>query len=108
MLVPKLLAQLLPAAATLTSFYVVPAGSRSTAARLFVCNAAPLATTFHVAVAPSGDPDAPKHYLYYDAALAANETRNLELDLRLCAGDLLRVYTPAANVSFNLFGTEEI
>jgi len=108
MLIPKLLAQLLPAAATLTSFYSVPAGSRSTAARLFVCNAAPLATTFRLSVAEAGAVDAAKQYLYYDAPLAANETRNIELDLRLSPADLLRVYTPGANVSFNLFGTEEI
>ena len=108
MLIPKLLAQALPPAATLTAFYTVPAGSRGKAARIFICNTAPLATTFRFSVAPGGEPDNPKHYLYYDSPLAANETRNIELDLLLSAGDLLRLYTPGANVSFNLFGVEEI
>jgi hypothetical protein len=108
MTIPKLLAQLLPAAATLTSFYAVLAGARTYAHRLFICNAAAAATTFRVSVAPAAEPDAAKHYLFYDAALAANETKNLELDLRLSSTDLIRIYTPGANVSFNLFGTEEI
>jgi hypothetical protein len=105
--VPKLLAQIVPAAATLTAFYTVPASSRCHGHKLFVCNAAAVATTFRIAVAPNSEPDGPKHYLYYDAALAGNETKTLELDLRLSANDLIRVYTPAANVSFNLFGTEQ-
>jgi hypothetical protein len=108
MTIPKLLAQLLPTAATLTAFYTVPSGGRTHAHKLFICNAAAAATTFRVSVAPGGEADAAKHYLYYDAALAGNETKNLELDARLLAGDVVRVYTPGANVAFNLFGTEEI
>jgi len=106
--IPKLLAQSLPAATTLTVFYTVPAGSRSHAHKLFVCNAAAAATTFRVSVAPLGEVDAAKHYLYYDTALAANETKLLELDLRLSPTDLIRIFTAGANVSFNLFGTEAI
>ena len=105
--IPKLLAQTLPTAATLTNFYAVPAGLRCTATRLFACNTTAGATTFRLAVAPNAEPDALKHYLYYDTALAANETKNLELDLRLSAADLLRIYTPGVNVSFTLFGIEE-
>jgi hypothetical protein len=108
MTIPKLLAQALPTAATLTVFYAVPASSRSHAHKLFVCNAAAAATTFRVSVAPLGEVDAAKHYLYYDAPLAANETKLLEVDLRLCPTDLIRIYTAGANVSFNLFGTETI
>ena len=108
MQIPKLLAQSLPTATTLTVFYTVPAGTRAHGQTLFICNAAAVATTFRVSVAPASAPDAPKHYLFYDAALAANETKLLELDLRLSATDLIRIYTPGANVSFNLFGTEEI
>ena len=29
------------------------------------------------------------------------------VDLRLSANDVIRIYTPGANVSFNLFGTED-
>ena len=108
MTIPKLLAQSLPTAATLTAFYTVPASGRTYAHKLFVCNAAAGATTFRVSVAPSGEVDAAKHYLYYDAALAANETKALELDARLSSTDVVRIYTAGANVSFNLFGTEEI
>jgi len=105
---PKLLAQALPAATTLTAFYTVPANARCRAETLFICNAAGAATTFRVSVAPLAAPDAAKQYIYYDAPLAANETKLLELNLRLSATDLIRIYTPGANVSFNLFGTEEV
>jgi hypothetical protein len=108
MTIPKLLAQLVPAATTLTALYTVPTGGRCRAPRLFVCNTAAVATTFRVSVAPNGEPDALKHYLYYDTALAANETKNVDIDLRLSAADVVRVYTPGAGVAFNLFGTEEI
>lgn len=108
MTIPKLLAQALPAAATLTPLYTAPAGGRTYGRRLFVCNTAAAATTFRVSVAPGGEPDAAKHYLYYDAALAANETKALEVNLRLSAADVVRIYTAGAAVTFNLFGTEEI
>jgi hypothetical protein len=108
MTIPKLLAQLIPSAATLTAFYTVPAGSRCTAATFFICNRNAAATTFRIAVAPKGDPDATQHYLYYDSALAGNETKLLEVQLRLTETDVVRVYAPAANVAFSLFGTEEV
>ena len=108
MTIPKLLAQLIPSASTLTAFYATPAGARCTAAKLFVCNRDAAATTFRIAVAPKSETDATRHYLYYDTALAGNETKALELELRLSETDLIRIYTPGANVAFNLFGTEEI
>ena len=58
-------------------------------------------------MAPAGETAANKHYIFYDDALAANETKMLELDLRLSVADVIRIYTPSANVTFNLFGTEE-
>ena len=105
---PKLLGQLVPAATTLTDLYTVPASARCHGHKLFVCNNAAVATTLRVSVAPAGAPDNAKHYLYYDTALAANETKMLEVDVRLSGGDVVRVYTAGTNVAFNLFGTEEI
>ena len=104
---PQLLGQLLPSASTLTALYTVPVGKRSHAHKLFICNRAAAATTFRISVAPTGEDDANKHYIFYDNALAANETKMLELDLRLSVADAIRIYTPSANVTFNLFGTEE-
>ena len=108
MTIPKLLAQSLPAGATLTAFYTAPSGGRTYAQKLFVCNATAVATTFRVSMAVAGEADAARQYLYYDTALAANQTKALDLEVRLSAGDVLRIYTAGATVSFNLFGTEEI
>lgn len=108
MIIPKLLAQILPSASTLTAFYTVPTGARCLAEKLFVCNRDAAATTFRLAIAPKGETDTNRHYLYYDTALAGNETKALELDLRLSETDVVRIYTPGANVAFNMFGTEEI
>src|SRR6185503_5431761 len=108
MTTPKLLGQLIPAATTLTAFYTVPTGAHCRGTTLFVCNRSAGATTFRLAVAPKGEPDANAHYLYYDTALAANETKLLELNLLLSETDVIRVYAGAANVAFNFFGTEEV
>ena len=106
MQIPKLLAQAAPAASTLTLLYRVPGCARTNINSLLVCNRAAVATTFRVAIAPLGAADAVAHYIYYDCALAANATHAAALDLKLTEKDELRVYTPSANVSCSVFGTE--
>ena len=108
MLIPKILGQQNPAATTLTLLYRVPNLMWTTANTLVICNRAGAATTFRVSVAVDGEADNAKHYLFYDAALAGNETKSLTLDLKLSDLDEVRVYTPAATVSFSLFGTETL
>jgi hypothetical protein len=106
MQIPKLLAQAAPAASTLTLLYKAPAGAKTNIHTVVLCNRVVAATTFRLALAPGGAADAPAHYLYYDFALNGNLSHIATLDLTISEGDEVRVYTPSANVSCNLFGTE--
>src|SRR3954462_8289242 len=106
MQIAKFLAQLSPAASTLTLLYCAPGCANVSAESLIVCNRAGAATTFRVAISPKGAADAGAHYIYYDFALAGNATHTGVLELNLTETDEVRIYTPSANVSFHLFGTE--
>jgi len=108
MKIPKLLGQSSPNAVTLTALYQAPACACSTAGTLMVCNRSGVATTFRVAVAPNGEADAVKHYLYYDHALGGNATHAAVMDLTLGENDEVRVYATNATVSFSLFGIETL
>ena len=109
MTTPKLLGQSAPNAVTLTVLYTAPGCCRATIDTLTICNRSAVATTFRISVAPKGAADTVAHYLYYDTAIAPNATINLtQLDVRLTETDELRVYTAAATLSFNAFGTETL
>ena len=96
------------AATTLTDVYTVAAIQKNVILYLksvFVCNRGAGATTFRVAYAPLGAADATSQYLYYDVALAANDTFLLELQrgIRLLPTDVIRVYTAGASVTAAVF-----
>ena len=108
MQIPKILGQQSPGATTLTLLYRVPMVVNTTANTLIVCNRSGSSTSFRVSVAPGGEGDNVKHYLFYDAALAATETKSFTLDLKLSSLDEVRVYASAAALTFILFGTESL
>ena len=101
----KVLGQEAPAATTLTTLYTVPAGKSAVCSTLTVCNRGN-GTKFRVAVSPNGTAIENKHYIVYDGALTANDSTFLTLGISLAEGDVVRVYSDAAHVSFGLFGTE--
>ena len=47
-----------------------------------------------------------KHYLAYDAVIAANDTILLTLGITLAATDVVTVYAGTSSLSFSLFGAE--
>ena len=101
----KILGQSAPAATTLTDLYTVSAATECIGSSIVVCNRSSL-TSFRVSVAPAGAADDPKHYLFYDTTIAANDTKPFTLGITLAASDVVRVYNTLATVSFTLFGTE--
>ena len=102
----NVLVQLAPAATTLTDLYRVNPGNQFSLASLFVCNRGGSSTTFRVAVAPNGEVDATKHYLYYDLSITANNTFQFD-GLNLRANDVVRVYAGNTSLSFTLSGEEK-
>jgi len=89
-----------------SDLYTVPASSSAVVSTITVNNPTTSATTFRIAVVPSGETLALKHWIAFDIALAANATTALTLGLTLAAGDKIKVSNDTGNVSFAAFGSE--
>jgi hypothetical protein len=104
----KVLGQLDPSATTTTTLYTVPDMAQTTVSSIVVANRTGSAITFrlsvHVAAASADD----KQYLYYDKSVAANDTLNIVIGITLNQADVVKVYTSATNMSFNMFGCETL
>ena len=103
---PKVLGQLDPSAATITTLYTVPGGTNTVASTITVANRSAVATTFRIAVSPAGAGISDEHYLYYDVAIPGNDTFAATIGISLEATDVIRVYATLATLSFNVFGIE--
>ena len=98
------LAQVVPAATTLTASYTVPALKRATV-EVVICNRGGAATV-RLSHAVNGAADATAQYLLYDFVLPAGETK-VTAQLSMNAADIIRVYSTTATVAFNINGIEE-
>jgi hypothetical protein len=102
----KVLGQDNPSASGLTTLYTVPSATQAVVSSFSVCNLLNTATTYRLAVRPTGEAIANKHYLAYDASLPANDTTILTIGVSLGTTDIVSVYAASSGVSFSLFGTE--
>lgn len=102
----KVLAQLNPGAASLTTLYTVPGSTEAIASTLTIANRSGTATSFRVSVAVGGAGDSVEQYLYYDIPIGGNDTFAATLGITLATTDVVRVYATLATLSFNLFGVE--
>lgn len=102
----KVLGQVNPSAATLTTGYTVPAATSAVVSTVTVANRSAVATSFRLSVAVAGAADNNIQYLAYDVAINGNETQTFTLGLTLATTDVLRVYATLATLSFNIFGVE--
>lgn len=91
---------------TLTDLYVVPANAVATVSSIIVAETGAGARTYRIAVRPLGAEVALKHYIFYDRALAANDSDKHVVGLTLGAGDVVSVYGSSTDVSFSMFGVE--
>lgn len=102
----KVLGQLKPAAATLSTLYTVPGAKSAVTSTLSVAEKGGAAAKFRIAVSVAGAAISDEQYISYDSGLLANEAKFLTIGLTLSATDVVRVYSDTGNVSFNLFGAE--
>jgi hypothetical protein len=102
----KILGQSKPSATTLTDTYTVPGATTATISTITVSNQSATATSFRISVAVAGAADTPKQYLYYDIAIAGNDTFATTIGITLGAADVVRTYNTLATLSFNIFGVE--
>jgi glucose-6-phosphate dehydrogenase assembly protein OpcA len=103
----KTLGQVATSATTETTLYTVPASTTTIVSSLYVCNRGSSATTFRVSIAVGGGATANKDYLYYDVAIAGNDTFVATVGVTLTATDIIRVYAGNASLSFSAFGQEQ-
>jgi hypothetical protein len=102
----KVLGQQEPAATTETTLYTVPAGTQTVCSTLSVCNNGTADGTFRVRIKINNAADADSQYLFFDYGVAAKDTRTFTIGMTLGAGDVFRVYSTVATMSFSLFGSE--
>ena len=102
----KVLGQSAPGAASLTTLYTVPAVTSTVCSSISVCNRSATATSFRIAVRPSGGAISNEMYLYYDVVIAGNDTFVASIGITLATTDVVSVYATLATLSFNLFGQE--
>lgn len=102
----KVLGQITPSAASATTLYTVPSATQTVVSTLIACNQASASCTIRVAVRPDGAAIESKHYLVYDATLAAYQTIAFTLGITGDATDVLTVRSSNASTSFSAFGSE--
>lgn len=108
----KVLGQVFPSAATLTTLYTVPAATQTTVSTITACNHSnTTADTIRVSVQVAGAADATKQYLYGGStaaglSVAANDTFAATIGMTLATTDVVKCYSTNGTTSFNLFGAE--
>jgi len=99
------LAQVEPAAATVTDVYTVPASKRSVV-RISVANRGASSLKYRLSVAPLGAADATSQYFIYDETLGANSS-GVSPEIVLAATDKVRAYTDTATLVVTANGIEQ-
>jgi len=102
----KVLGQINPTAHTATTLYTVPALTSTVLSTVTVCNQSANTATFRLAVRPSGETLAAKHFINYDTPVPGNDTVSLTLGITLAATDVLTANANTSSVSINAFGSE--
>jgi|TARA_R110000803_G_scaffold110329_2_gene178738 hypothetical protein len=102
----KVLGQLDPAATTVTVLYTVPDMTQTTVSSIVAANRTGSAITFRLSVHVAGAGADDKQYLFFDKSVAANDSLSIVIGITLNQADVVKVYTSAVDMSFNMFGCE--
>jgi hypothetical protein len=102
----KILGQSAPSAAATASTTLVTAANPTIISSIRIVNRDTVATTFDIAVVPSGGTLGNQHYISFDTQLGAKEDVGLVFGITLATGDTLRVGAANGLCSFSAFGSE--
>jgi hypothetical protein len=102
----KILGQVSPAAATTATLYTVPGSTQAVCSTLAICNTGNTSTTYNVQARIAGASTSTAQYIVSGSVVSANDTVFLTVGMSLAATDVVSVYSPLANIAFNLFGSE--
>ena len=82
--------------------------TQTTISSIVAANRTGSAITFRLSVHVGGATANDKQYLYYDKSVAANDSLAIVIGITLNQTDVLKVYTSAVDMSFNVFGCETL
>lgn len=102
----KVLGQSNPSSATPTDVYTVPSATSTVISTINICNQSANGSQFNIAIRPAGQSIDPKHYIAYNAGIAANDSVSLTIGVTLATTDVVTVTANNSSVSFNVFGSE--
>ena len=102
----KVLGQAIPVANIFTDLYTVPTGANTIISTITLTNVTASNVTFRLAVRPAGATLLTRHYISYDAPIAAQDTVALSLGLTMGQTDVMTGFSFQGNVVMNLFGSE--
>ena len=102
----KILGQINPTANTVSNVYIVPAATSAVLSTIAVCNLSNVATKFSLAVRPTAQALADKHYITYRTSLPANDTIKLTWGITLGNTDVVVANVESSTVSISAFGSE--
>ena len=103
----KVLGQSVSVANTAVHGYTVPTGGNAVVSTVTICNRNTTTDlTYRLAVLPSGETLAAKHYIVYDSILQAQDAIALTYGITLAAGDKIVLIASTADFSMTVFGQE--
>lgn len=105
---PKILAQVKPAAGTLTDLYTPPPKGHAHIPIINIGSNATSGETSFLKVAPGGEADNAKHFILNGFVTARSQLNNFEAQLFLAPGDVLRGKSTNGTVTFTVCGTEDL
>lgn len=88
------------------TLYTVPAGKSTVISTVTVANASTSSQTYRIAVVPSGETLAAKHWIVFDGTLSAFSTDAVTIGMTLAAGDSIVVSSDVTSTQFTAFGSE--
>lgn len=102
----KVLGQSSPSATTNTDLYTVPSGNSAVISTVSICNRVSTSATYRIALRPGGAAIGNVNYIVYDNTIQGNDSVFLTIGASLAATDVVTVYSSAAQLTFNAYGTE--
>ena len=103
----KVLGQTAPSDTNEASLYTVPEDTMTTVSSVVACNLTGNTPNFRIAVRPKGATVENEHYIYYNKAMAANDSIFIIIGLPLSDDDVVSVRSSAADeIAFSIFGVE--
>ena len=102
----KVLGQLAPVANTATTLYTVPSSNSAVCSSMTICNTTGSNANVSVQIAVANAASSVNQNLVSNNVIVSGDTLFMTLGVTLAATDVVRVQATAANVAFQLFGSE--